>query len=213
MKLYTYWRSSAAYRVRIALNLKEIECDMVPVHLAEGQQHEVSYKGQNPQGLLPALEHNGQLLVQSMAIIEYLDTIRPEPRLLPQDPLRRARVAGMAQAVACEVHPLNNLRVQNYLKNELNQDNDAVQAWFSHWIHVTFGPLEQWASQYSAQQRFMFGDSVSLADLCLVPQIYNARRFKVNLDNYPTLIAIDRHLCSLPAFLAASPEQQADAVI
>jgi maleylacetoacetate isomerase/maleylpyruvate isomerase len=211
MKLYSYWRSSAAYRVRIALNLKDIAYEVVPVHLARGEQRAANYLQANPQGLVPALEHDGRLLVQSLAIIEYLDSIAPAPRMLPQEPVARAQVAAMAQAVACDIHPLNNLRVLNYLKQEMGQDEAAVKKWYAHWIEEGFRALEAWALKYSPAQRFLYGDAVSLADVCLVPQVYNARRFQVSLADYPTLVAIDAHLQTLPAVIAASPEQQADA--
>jgi maleylacetoacetate isomerase/maleylpyruvate isomerase len=211
MKLYSYWRSSAAYRVRIALNLKAIPCEVVPVPLAGGAHHRADYLAVNPQGLVPALEHQDELLVQSLAIIEYLDSVAPVPRLLPQDPVARAHVAAMAQAIACEIHPLNNLRVLNYLRQELGHDDAAVQHWYVHWIEEGFRALEAWAVKYSSAQRFLYGDAVSLADVCLAPQVYNARRFKLSLDDFPTLVAIDAHLQTLPAVIAASPEQQADA--
>ncbi len=211
MKLYTYWRSSAAYRVRIALNLKGISHKSVPVHLARDEQHAADYLQTNPQGLVPALEHGGELLIQSLAIIEYLDGIAPAPRLLPREPVARAQVAAMAQAIACDIHPLNNLRVLNYLKREMGQDDAAVRAWYGHWVHEGFRALEAWVLKYSAARRFMHGDTVSMADVCLVPQVYNARRFRLSLDAYPALMAIDAHLQTLPAFVAAAPERQADA--
>ena len=211
MKLYSYWRSSAAYRVRIALNLKNISYELVSAQLARGEHRQAEYLAVNPQGLVPALEHGGDLLVQSLAIIEFLDSVVPEPRLLPLDPVDRAHVAAMAQAIACEIHPLNNLRVMNYLKQEMGQDEAAVKKWYAHWIEEGFRALEAWALKYSSANRFLYRDAVSLADVCLVPQIYNARRFQVCLDEYPTLVAIDAHLQALPAMLAASPERQADA--
>ena len=160
---------------------------------------------------MPALEHNGAVLFQSLAIIEYLDHVAPEPRLLPIDPLARARVAGMAQAIACEIHPLNNLRVLNYLKQDLQQDDAHVKAWYANWVHRGFEALESWAGKFSAEKKFMFGDTISLADVCLVPQMYNARRFSVDLHDYPLLVAIDEHLQTLPAVIAAGPERQPDA--
>jgi len=211
LKLHSYWRSSAAYRVRIALNLKNVAYELVAEHLARGEHREAAYLKINPQGLVPALEHQGELFVQSLAIIEYLDSIAPEPRLLPQEPVARAHVAAMAQAVACEIHPLNNLRVLNYLKKELGQDQAVVRKWYAHWIAQGFGALEAWAVQYSSSRRFLYRDAVSLADVCLVPQVYNARRFEVSLEDYPTLVAIDAHLQTLPAVIDASPERQADA--
>jgi len=211
MKLYSYWRSSAAYRVRIALNLKNIAYTSQPTHLAAGEHRKADYLAANPQGLVPALEHNGEVLFQSLAIIEYLDHVVPSPRLLPLEPLGRARIAGMAQAIACEIHPLNNLRVTNYLREEMHQDAAAVKAWYAHWVHQGFEALEAWAEKFSTSRRFLFGEAVSLADVCLVPQMYNARRFEVDLHDYPGLVAIDAHLQTVPAVVAAGPERQPDA--
>jgi maleylacetoacetate isomerase len=210
MKLYSFWRSSAAYRVRIALNLKHIEYELVPKHLAQGEHQLAEYLATNPQGLVPALEHRGMVFTQSLAIIEYLDSVAPEPRLLPQDPADRAHVAAMAQAIACDIHPLNNLRVTNYLRQELGQGESSVQEWYAHWIQEGFTAMEAWAVQRSTSRRYLYGDRISLADVLLVPQMYNARRFNVRLEAFPALVAIDRHLCALPAFIAASPEQQPD---
>ena len=210
MKLYSFWRSSAAYRVRIALNLKQIEYELVPKALAQGAHRLAEYLATNPQGLVPALEHQGRVFTQSLAIIEYLDSFAPEPQLLPQDPVDRAHVAAMAQAIACDIHPLNNLRVTNYLKHELGQGESAVQDWYTHWIQEGFAAMEAWAVQRSTSRRYLYGDAVSLADVLLVPQMYNARRFKVSLEAFPSLVTIDSYLCTLPAFIAASPEQQPD---
>ena len=210
MKLYSFWRSSAAYRVRIALNLKHIEYELVSKQLAQGEHRKADYLAANPQGLVPALEHRGNLFTQSLAIIEYLDSVVPEPRLLPQDPADRAHISAMAQAIACDIHPLNNLRVTNYLKQELGQDEGAVQGWYAHWIQEGFHAMEAWAVQRSTSRRYLYADAVSLADVLLVPQMYNARRFNVSLEAFPALVAIDRHLCTLPAFIAASPERQPD---
>lgn len=212
MKLYSYWRSSAAYRVRIALNLKNLAYELVTTHLARDEQHGSDYLQMNPQGLVPALEHDGQVFVQSLAIIEYLDSIADQPRLLPLQPVQRAHICAMAQAIACDIHPLNNLRVLNYLQSAMAQPPAAVEQWVVHWNHRTLGALEQWAVRYSSAGRYLFGDAVSLADVLLVPQLYNARRFAVGLDDYPTLVAIDAGLQNLPAFVAASPERQPDAV-
>jgi maleylacetoacetate isomerase len=211
MKLYSYWRSSAAYRVRIALNLKNIPHETVPRHLVSGEHRQPDYLRTNPQGLVPALEHRGELFAQSLAIIEYLDSVAPAPRLLPQEPVARAHVAAMAQAIACDIHPLNNLRVMNYLRREFGHGDEEIRSWYGHWIDEGFRALEAWAAQYSSARRFMFRDEISLADVCLVPQVYNARRFGVSLQPYPLLVAIDAHLQSLPAVIDASPERQADA--
>ena len=211
MKLYSYWRSSAAYRVRIALNLKEIDYEVESKHLVAGEHRAPEYLAANPQGLVPALEHEGEFFVQSMAIIEYLDAVVPSPRLIPEAAVDRAHISSMAHAIACEIHPLNNLRVMNYLRQELNQDDEKVSSWLEHWMHTGFEALETWALKYSAHKRFMYGDSVSLADICLAPQMYNARRFEVHLEDYPTLVQIDEHLQTLPSVIAANPDRQADA--
>jgi len=211
MKLHSYWRSSAAFRVRIALNLKNIRYEVIPRHLVRGEHRKADYLNLNPQGLVPALEHRGELFVQSLAIIEYLDSVAPSPRLLPTDPVARAHVAAMAQVVACEIHPLNNLRVTRYLRTELGHDDETVQRWYRHWIDEGFRALETWARKHSAAGRFLYRDAVSLADVCLIPQIYNARRFNIELEAFPTLVAIDAHLQTLPAVVDASPERQVDA--
>jgi len=211
MKLYSYWRSSAAYRVRIALNYKQIEYQQITPNLGRGEHQSVDYLATNPQGLVPALAHEGEIITQSLAIIEYLDQVRPMPPLWPAAPLARARVNAMAQVIACDIHPLNNLRVLKYLRAEMGQDDAAVSAWYSRWVQAGFRALESWAKSYSADGRHLLGNCVSVADVCLVPQMYNARRFGVELQDYPLLVAIDEHLLSLPAFAAAAPELQPDA--
>jgi maleylacetoacetate isomerase len=211
MKLYTLFRSSASYRVRIALALKGIAYESIPTALLKAEHCRPEYLALNPQGLIPALDLGKEVLSQSLAIIEYLDEMYPEPRLLPIDPLGRAHVRSMALAIACDIHPLNNLRVLNYLKQELGHDAAIVDTWYRHWITEGFRGLEQLAQKYSKSQHYMFGDAVSLADVCLVPQIYNARRFNTDLTPFPTLVAIATHLESLPEFAVARPEAQPDA--
>ncbi|HEV7136429.1 MAG TPA: maleylacetoacetate isomerase [Steroidobacteraceae bacterium] len=211
MKLYTYFRSSAAYRVRIALNLKGIDYESVPVDLRQGAHLRPDYLARNPQGLIPALEAGGTVLSESLAIIEYLEETHPEPPLLPRPPLERARVRSMALAVACEIHPLNNLRVLNYLRAPLGHDEAAVDAWYRHWIAEGCRGLEEEARRASGDGRHMFGTRVTLADVCLVPQMFNARRFKCNVEPFPTLRAICANLETLPQFALAAPETQPDA--
>jgi maleylacetoacetate isomerase len=200
--LYDYWRSSAAYRVRIALNLKGIAYRSAPVDLLEGKQGETEYRALNPQGLIPALAIDGQLLTQSLAIIEYLDATRPEPGLLPADPASRAACQATALAIAADIHPLNNLRVLRWLGAELGADEAAVQRWYHHWILEGFAALET-----GAPEAGLFGGSEpNLADICLVPQMANARRFEVPLGAFPRLVRIDAALREIPAFAAAAPE-------
>jgi maleylacetoacetate isomerase len=213
LRLYTYWRSSAAYRVRIVLALKGLAYESVPRHLlrAGGEQRRADYLATNPQGLVPALEHDGCVVTQSLAICEYLEEICPQPPLLPADPRGRAAVRAMALAIACDIHPLNNLRVQQYLRAELGQDDEGVTRWSRHWIARGFQALEQLVSRNSADGRHCFGATVTLADAFLVPQLYNARRAQLDLAPYPGLLAVAQHLESLPAFAAARPEAQPDA--
>lgn len=213
MKLYTFFRSSASYRVRIALNLKGIDCEQVPIHLRRGggEQFLPEYKAMNPQALVPTLEDGGRLLTQSLAIIEYLEERYPEPPLLPKDPADRAAVRAMALAIACEVHPLQNLKVLNYVKGELKQDEAAANRWAQHWIALGLAALEQMVLAAPKRGRFCFGDAPTLADLCLVPQLANARRFGCDLSGVPTLVRIDAHCGTLPAFVNAAPENQPDA--
>ena len=211
MKLYNYFRSSAAFRVRIALNLKGLEYESIAKALTKNEQSAPDYLEVNPQGLIPALAVNDATISQSLAIIEYLNDVQPQPPLLPAEPLARAQVRSMALAIACDIHPLNNLRVLNYLRQNLGQNDDGVNAWYRHWVSEGFRGLELQIAKHSSAQRHCFGDSLSLADVCLVPQMYNARRFKVDLAAFPKLVAISTHLESWPAFAAARPEAQPDA--
>ncbi|MFO7306517.1 MAG: maleylacetoacetate isomerase [Gammaproteobacteria bacterium] len=210
LKLYTLSRSSASYRVRIALNLKGLKYEPITKILGKGEHRTPEYLAVNPQGLLPALEIDGVVLSQSLAIIEYLDERYPNPRLLPEDPLDRARVRSLALAIACDIHPINNLRVLNYLRNELGQSEEAVNTWYRHWVSEGFRGLEVELRRYSSNRRYCYGDTLSLADVCLVPQMFNARRFDVDLTPFPTIEAISRHLESIPEFAAARPEVQPD---
>ena len=211
LKLYSFFRSSAAYRCRIALNLKGLAHETAFVHLAkDGGQHTApAYRALNPQALVPTLEHDGRVITQSLAIIEYLDEIHPEPPLLPGDAEQRAKIRAFALAIACDIHPLNNLRVLNYLKGPLQQGRAAVDQWYGHWVEIGLSACE--ALLPRAESRFCFGDRPTLADSCLVPQLYNARRFKCDLSGMPRLIAIDEACRALPAFANAGPEAQPDA--
>jgi maleylacetoacetate isomerase/maleylpyruvate isomerase len=210
MRLYSFFRSSAAYRVRIALNVKGVAYETVTVDLPGSAHHAPEFRAVNPQATIPTLDDDGTILWQSLAIIEYLDTRYPSPRLIPAEPVARARVQALAQLVACEIHPLNNLRVLKYLRGELKLDDAAVSKWYSHWIAEAFGPLENLVTHFG-DGRFCYGDALSLADVCLVPQLYNARRFSVDLTPYPTLVKIAAHLESLPPFASAAPALQPDA--
>jgi maleylacetoacetate isomerase len=210
VKVYTYFRSSAAYRLRIALNLKGLSGDMVSIHLQKdgGQHRKPEYRAINPQMRVPALKlDSGEVLTQSLAIIEYLDEVDPQPPLLPRDPVERAKVRALALAIACDIHPLNNLAPLRYLKNVLGQEQSKIDAWYHHWILEGFEALETMVRPGP----YAFGSEVTLADVCLVPQIYNARRLKVPLDRFPKLVAIDAACAKLPAFEQARPENQPDA--
>jgi maleylacetoacetate isomerase len=211
--LYTYWRSSAAFRVRIALNLKGLAYESVPKHLLRdgGEQRKADYLALNPQGLVPGLGLDGAFVSQSLAICEYLEEIQPEPRLLPGSALDRAKIRAMALAVACDIHPLQNLRVLQYLRREFGQDDAGVNRWARHWISSGFAALEQWIAVNSADGRYCYGCSVTLADVFLLPQVFNARRVETDLGPYPRIVAVAEHLLTLPAFAAARPEAQPDA--
>ncbi len=213
MKLYTFFRSSASYRVRIALNLKGLDYEQLPIHLRRGggEQWTSAYKAVNPQGLVPTLEDGGHSFPQSLAIIEYLEERYPEPPLLPGDPAGRATVRGMALTIACEIHPLQNLRVLNYLRNELKHEETDVNHWARHWITLGLLVLEQMVPPVQKLGKFCFGDAPSLADVVLIPQLYNARRFGCDLSECPSLVQIEANCGTLPAFSKAAPENQPDA--
>jgi len=214
MKLYSFFRSSAAYRVRIALAVKGLEYEYVAKHFRRngGEHKKPDYLAVNPQGLIPALDDGGVVVAQSLAIIEYLEEAYPgTPRLLPQKPVERAIVRAMSQAIACDIHPLNNLRVLNYLRADLGQSEETTNVWYRHWVAEGFTALEQSIAKHSGDGKHCFGDVVTMADVCLVPQVYNARRFKTELAPYPKLVAVSTYLESLPAFATARPEAQPDA--
>lgn len=210
--LYGYFRSSAAYRVRIALNLKGLDYDQIPVNLVKGEQRGNDHLMRNPQGLVPSLVLDDSAVVnQSLAICEYLNEVHPEPALLPVNALERARVRALAQSVACEIHPLNNLRVLKYLVRELGADEAAKLAWYHHWIAEGFTALETMLSNDPSSGDFCHGDTPTLADICLVPQVYNAERFECDLSAYPTIQRIAANCRTLPAFQKAAPQAQPDA--
>ena len=204
--LYDYYRSSAAYRVRIALNLKGVEYESRTVNLLNSEQKADDYRSLNPQGLVPMLEIDGHRLTQSLAIIIYLDQTLPDPPLVPRDPADGAHVRAMALTVACDIHPLNNLRVLKYLSNELGLPQEERDSWYIHWIREGLPALEALAK--AGAGKFLFGDEPTVADICLVPQLYNARRFDVPLDDYPTLLRADENANKLDAFAAAHPDRQ-----
>lgn len=207
--LYDYWRSSAAYRVRIALNLKGVDYEQRSINLAAGDHKDDDYRALNPQGLVPMLEIDGQRLTQSLSIIMYLATRFPDPPLLPADVAEAAHVRSMALTIACDIHPLNNLRVLKYLKGQFDVSEDAKDEWYRHWIIEGFTALE--AMAVPAAGRFIYGDSPTIADICLVPQMYNARRFNVPLDAFPNLVRADASACEIDAFAQAHPDRQEQA--
>lgn len=210
MKLYTYFRSSAAFRVRIALNLKGLAWEPEVVWLPSGEQGRESYRKLNPSGLVPTLVDGDLHLTQSMAIIEYLDETHPEPPLLARGPAARARIRALAQIVACDIHPLNNLRILKYLKHKLGQDQEAIDTWYRHWCDTGLAAYERELESGPAG-RFSHGDMPTLADICLVPQVFNARRFGVDLGGYPRLMAAFDACMALPAFDQAQPSKQPEA--
>jgi len=212
MKLYDYFRSSAAYRVRIALNLKGLSPERAFVHLRRGAQRADEYLELNPQGLLPSLvTDTGDVLTQSLAIIEWLDETHREPPLMPAESTGRARVRSLALAIACDIHPLNNLRVLNYLTGTLGATNDQRDGWYRYWCDVGFEALETRLAREGATGAFCHGDTPTLADICLVPQLANSRRVKLDLTPYPTLLRIEAACAALPAFMNAAPAKQPDA--
>lgn len=213
MKLYTFFRSSASYRVRIALNLKGISYDRIPIHLRRGggEQLSAAYRAVNPQALVPALDVDGRVLTQSLAIIEYLEETHPAPPLLPSDPEDRAVVRSMALTIACEIHPIQNLRVLNYVKKEYRQTDEQVNQWARHWIDLGLEALEQMIVAQPKRGKFCFGDTSTLADVCLVPQLGNARRYGCDLAKYPAILDIEKNCLAIPAFADAAPEKQPDA--
>ncbi len=212
MDLYSYFRSSAAYRVRIALNLKGLDAKIVPIHLLRdgGQQLLPSYRGLNPDGLVPVLVDEGEALHQSLAIIEYLEEIQPMPALLPTSPLDRAYVRGLALLIACDIHPLNNMRVLKYLKR-INVDDAARDEWYRHWIALGFQALEVRLARDPRTGDFAFGNTPTMADLCIVPQVFNAKRFSVDLTSFPVIQRITENANRLQAFIDAAPAAQPDA--
>jgi maleylacetoacetate isomerase len=209
MKLYTFFRSSASYRVRIALNLKGVSYEAVPLNLPRGEHRVPKFLALNPHATVPVIDDDGTVLMQTLAIVEYLDARFPEPRLIPLEPAQRARVQAFAQVIACEIHPLNNLRVLQYLRGELKLDEGRVQTWVQHWIGESFRTLE--ALLRESAGRCCFGDALSIADVFLVPQVYNARRFACDLAPFPTVVRVADALRVLPAFARAAPEAQPDA--
>lgn len=213
LTLHSYFRSSASYRVRIALNLKGLPYHYAPVHLLKdgGQQHSNDYQRVNPARLVPTLVDDGHAIGQSLAIIEYLDEIHPEPALMPRDPLGRARVRALAQSVACEIHPLNNLRVLQYLDNDLQVDESTKATWYRHWITLGFTAIEAMLASDPATGVFCHGDTPGLADCCLIPQIANSRRFDTPLDAFPSIRRIEQACLALDAFARAAPPLQPDA--
>lgn len=204
MRLFDYFRSSASYRVRIGLNLKGVTYDRVDVSLLDGQQREADNLARNAQGFVPTLEIDGHQLTQSLAILDYLDARFPEPPFVSSDPARRSKTSAQALLIACDIHPLNNLRVLGYLKREFGASDEARDDWYRHWVREGFVALERMAE---GSGRYLGGDAPDLADICLAPQMFNARRFKLDLEPFPTLVRIDAALQELEPFAAASPER------
>lgn len=211
MKLYSYFRSSAAYRVRIALALKNIEYDIIPVHLINnGGEHKLpEYAALNPQQLVPALQlDDSTVITQSLAILEYLEAIYPSPALLTGDAVQHAKIRAFCQAIACDIHPLNNLRVLKYLSHQFAISDEQKSAWYEHWVVDGFDAIEQMLDDHS---QFCFGNTPTMADCCLVPQVYNTKRFDIDLSKYPNIVRVFENCMGLAAFISASPEQQMDA--
>jgi maleylacetoacetate isomerase len=208
VKLYSYFRSSAAYRVRVALNVKGIAYDMTPISLVKDVHLQPEFRTVNPQMRVPALvAPGGEVLIQSLPIIEYLEETHPEPPLLPKGPIDRAKVRALAELVACDIHPLNNLSSLRYLKRTMNQEQSAIDAWYHHWVISGFEALEALIDP----KPYCYGSKVTLADVCLIPQVFNARRLKVPLDKFPKIVGVEQACLALPAFDRARPEKQPDA--
>ncbi|MGO4551463.1 maleylacetoacetate isomerase [Lysobacter sp. 2RAF19] len=213
LRLYSYWRSSAAYRVRIGLNLKGLPYEQFPVHLVRdgGDQHKPAFRATNPQGLVPVLEHGQRMLRQSMAILEYLDEVWPDPPLLPATARDRQRVRALAQLVACDIHPLNNLRVLQYFEREWHVPQPERDEWVRHWICDGLDAFEAMLHDHPSTGAFCDGHAPTIADACLIPQLYNARRFGVDIARFPTIARIEQACLAHPAFDDARPEKQPDA--
>ena len=211
MKLYSYYRSGTSHRTRIALNLKGLSYDSIPVDLRSGEDRSEQYLDLNPQGLVPTLEVDGHRLIQSPAIIEYLEERWPEPPLLPTDPSGRARVRALAAIIGCDIHPINNLRILQELRGTFGADETAVKHWCGKWITAGFTAIEQLLNDDRQRGRFCYGDAPTLADVYLIPQVFSAHRFDVDLGPFPTIIAIDKTCQELPAFRDAEPGRQPDA--
>ncbi len=207
MQLYDYYRSSCAYRVRIALAVKQIDYHAIKVDLTQNEQRAKIYQDYNPQGLVPTLIDDDHIITQSLAIIEYLDEQYPNPPLLPQSALKRAQVRSVAMSIACDIHPLNNLRILNTLRKDWQASPEQVTQWYHRWLEEGFNAIEKKLRDYPRKALFCFGDAISLADLCLIPQVYNAKRFEFSLEPYPIIQAINDHCVKLPAFIQASPDQ------
>jgi maleylpyruvate isomerase len=211
MQLFGYYRSSATYRIRIVLNIKKIDWHYHAVDLTTNEQQAEQFRSINPAGLVPVLDTGDALLAQSAAIAEYLEEQFPQPALLPVDPVSRAQVREMMHTIGCDIHPLQNLRVLRYLRSEFSQDDDGVAQWCCNWIGSGFAAFEKLAAMRSSAGRFCFGDSLTLADAWLIPQVYNARRFSLDLAPYPVITSIDGHCAALQPFADAHPDRQADA--
>lgn len=208
MKLYDYSRSTACYRVRIALNIKNIHYDKIPIHLInnDGEQHRTEYHQINPQELVPSLEANGQIISQSLAIIDYLEEIFPEIPLLPHTILDKTQVRSLALLIACDMHPINNLRVLNRLKQQFKASEEDVLSWYHYWLGMGFDAFEEKLRHLKRTKPVCLGDTPGLADLCLIPQVYNAKRFNFSMDNYPLINQINSYCLTLPAFQNAAPD-------
>jgi maleylpyruvate isomerase len=211
MKLYGYFRSSASYRIRIILNLKRLEHESIAVMLNRGEQNEAAFRSVNPMGFVPVLDEDGTLIAQSPAIAEYLEEQYSDRPLLPSGALKRARVREMMHTIGCDIHPLQNLRVLKHLRSEFSQNDAGVKSWCQKWMGAGFLAFEKLAAERSSNGSFSFGDQVSLADVWLIPQVYNARRFELDLAPYPTIVSIDEHCQSLAEFATAHPSRQEDA--